>query len=84
MKYKITYLIETSEHTEDTPVMDLGYWTNFGPSNGAEQMIRKERPDLLKTQILKYKGLPLDEDWQAYQSEVLDIQGDIVNWEEVA
>ena len=45
-------------------------------------MIREQRPDLLETEIIEYKGEPLDDDWQEYQCEVLDITGDIVNWEE--
>ena len=74
MKYKVTYLIETFEHTEDTPVMDFSYWGNN---------IDTIPKSLLDTRIIEYQGEPLDEGWQAYQSEVLDIQGDIVDWEEV-
>jgi hypothetical protein len=90
-KYKITYLTDTFENTEDNPVMDLKYWTYMVPGyrstpcvpcDEAEQEVRKQRPDLLETRVIEYKGEPLDDDWQEYQCEVLDIQGDIVNWEE--
>ena len=80
MRYKITYLKDTFENTEDTPVMDLGYWTNLAPCDKAEQVIKEQRPDLLETRVIEYKGEPLDDDWQEYQCEVLDIQGDIVDW----
>ena len=79
-KYKITYLKDTFENTEETPVMDLSYWTDWMPSAKAEQEIRSQRPDLLETQIIEYPGEPQDDEWEAYQSEVLDIQGDLVNW----
>ena len=81
-RYKITYLKDTFENTEDTPVMDIGHWTNLSPCDEAERVIREQRPDLLETEIIEYKGEPLDDDWQEYQCEVLDITGDIVNWEE--
>jgi len=38
--------------------------------------------DYLETRVIEYKGEPLDDDWQEYQCEVLDIQGDIVDWQE--
>ena len=67
-KYKITYLKE-SFIEEDMSVAD---W-------GDTDAIPKE---YLESQIVEYSGEPLDDDWQEYQCEVLDIQGDIVNWEE--
>ena len=81
-KYKITYLKDTFENTEDTPVMDLNYWTNLAPCSKAKQIINDERPDLLESQIVEYPGEPMDDDWQDYQYDVLHIMGDIVDWEE--
>tara|TARA_Y100001937_G_scaffold111128_1_gene157430 strand:+ start:45 stop:257 length:213 start_codon:yes stop_codon:yes gene_type:complete len=67
-KYKITYLKE-SFIEED---MSLADWGDTGS-------IPK---DYLETRVIEYKGEPLDDDWQEYQCEVLDIQGDIVDWQE--
>ena len=67
-KYKITYLKE-SDIEED---MSLADWGN-------PAAIPKE---YLESKIVEYKGEPLDDDWQEYQCEVLDIQGDIVDWKE--
>ena len=80
-RYKITYLKDTFENTEETPVMDLSYWTNLAACDQAEQVIREQRPDLLETQIIEYPGEPEDDDWQEHQSEVLHITGDLVNWQ---
>jgi len=67
-KYKITYLKE-SDIEED---MSLADWGN-------PAAIPKE---YLESKIIEYKGEPLDDDWEHYQSTVLYIVGDIVNWEE--
>lgn len=80
-RFKITYLKDTFENCEDTPVMDLSYWTNLAACDQAEQVIRSQRPDLLETQIIEYPGEPLDEAWAEWRAEVLDIQGDLVNWQ---
>ena len=66
-KYKITYLKE-SDIEED---MSLCAW-------GDPAAIPKE---YLESQIVEYSGEPLDDNWEHYQSTVLYIQGDIVNWE---
>lgn len=81
-RYKITYLKDTFENTEDTPVMDILHWTNLPPCDEAERVIREQRPDLLETRVIEYKGEPLDDDWEHYRNTVLYIVGDIVNWEE--
>ena len=76
-KYKITYLKE-SFIEEDMSLADwVADWVADDSSNTGS--IPK---DYLETRVIEYKGEPLDDDWQEYQCEVLDIQGDIVDWEE--
>ena len=66
-KYKITYLKE-SVIEEDMSLADWGDTTAIPK-------------DYLETQVIEYKGEPLDADWEHYQSTVLHIVGDIVDWE---
>lgn len=67
-KYKITYLKESSIEE------DMSLWAWGDPAAIPKQY--------LESRIVEYKGEPLDDDWEHYQSTVLHIVGDIVDWEE--
>ena len=86
MKYKITYLKDTSENTEETPVMDLSYWYGNGPCDEAERIIRQQRPDLLESITIDYDGEDVcyGDKWLDFWNENYNyIVGDIVNWKQI-
>ena len=86
MKYKITYLKDTSENTEETPVMDLSYWYGNGPCDEAERIIREQRPDLLESITIDYdaEDVCYGDKWLDFWNENYNyIVGDIVNWKQI-
>jgi len=86
MQYKITYLKDTFENTEETPVMDLIHWYGSGPGDEAERIITAQRPDLLDSITVDYHGEDVcdGEEWLDFWNENYNpIVGDIVNWKRI-